>query len=69
MVGSRLPVVVAHGEGRAVFDDDVEPREACVALGYVDNLGSMTESLSDESERLAVRCHRPLQRPTVESRS
>ena len=45
MAGSRLPVVVAHGEGRAVFDGD--PAEALtakqVALCYVDNYGEPTE--------------------------
>ena len=43
MAGSRLPVVVAHGEGRAVFADAERARRAHVALGYVDNAGAMTE--------------------------
>jgi len=43
MAGSRLPVAVAHGEGRAVFDDPAQAERAQVALGYVDNLGRMTE--------------------------
>jgi phosphoribosylformylglycinamidine synthase len=45
MAGSRLPVVVAHGEGRALFDGD--PRqvldEKLAALRYVDNRGEAAE--------------------------
>ncbi|WP_305908100.1 phosphoribosylformylglycinamidine synthase [Methylomarinum sp. Ch1-1] len=40
MAGSMLPVVVAHGEGRAEFSGD--PHEAQVALSYVDNYGRVT---------------------------
>ena len=36
MAGSVLPVVVAHGEGRAEFAGN-DPAEAQVALSYVDN--------------------------------
>jgi phosphoribosylformylglycinamidine synthase len=36
MAGSKLPVVVSHGEGRAVFVGD---DKATVALRYVDNRG------------------------------
>ena len=43
MAGSRLPVAVAHGEGRAVFDDEGQAGRAHVAVGYVDNAGAMTE--------------------------
>ena len=43
MAGSRLPVAVAHGEGRAVFDDEAQASRARVALGFVDNAGAMTE--------------------------
>ncbi|MDB4222347.1 phosphoribosylformylglycinamidine synthase [Granulosicoccus sp.] len=43
MVGSRLPVAVAHGEGRAVFDSVDQAKASPVALGYVDNDGEMTE--------------------------
>jgi phosphoribosylformylglycinamidine synthase len=43
MAGSRLPVVVAHGEGRAEFDTDSGPGKVhslgLVALRYVDNHG------------------------------
>lgn len=42
MAGSRLPVVVAHGEGRAMFGGD--PSAAQVALSYVDNRGNETEA-------------------------
>jgi phosphoribosylformylglycinamidine synthase len=45
MAGSRMPVVVAHGEGRAVFAGN--PRAAldaqAVALCYVDNYGAKTQ--------------------------
>jgi phosphoribosylformylglycinamidine synthase len=44
MVGTRIPVVVAHGEGRAVFTGD--PQSAidpgAVALSYIDNYGNKT---------------------------
>ncbi|WP_031435571.1 phosphoribosylformylglycinamidine synthase [Methylomarinum vadi] len=39
MTGSMLPVVVAHGEGRAEFSGS--PEEAQVALSYVDNYGNV----------------------------
>ncbi|MHB1282913.1 MAG: phosphoribosylformylglycinamidine synthase subunit PurQ, partial [Metallibacterium scheffleri] len=42
MAGSRIPVVVAHGEGRAIWPDGAKPRGAC--LRYVDNRGKPTES-------------------------
>jgi phosphoribosylformylglycinamidine synthase len=46
MAGSRLPVVVAHGEGRAVFSDDpsIVVKSGKVALSYVDNYGTVTEA-------------------------
>ncbi len=47
MEGSKLPIVVSHGEGRAEFADDNAPvrvlREQLVALRYVDNYGDPTE--------------------------
>ncbi|MGY6276888.1 phosphoribosylformylglycinamidine synthase [Methylomonas sp. MgM2] len=43
MAGSMLPVVVAHGEGRAEFGDQ-DPLNAPVALSYVDNYGKETEA-------------------------
>lgn len=42
MAGSRLPVVVSHGEGRAHFNGGL-PEEG-VALRYVDNQGRVTEA-------------------------
>ncbi len=46
MEGSRIPIVTAHGEGRAVFASQ-EAMDACkrlVAARYVDNRGGVTES-------------------------
>lgn len=47
MAGSRLPVVVAHGEGRAEFADPDGPRKLAenggVTLRYVDHRGEPTE--------------------------
>ncbi|MFK7996144.1 MAG: phosphoribosylformylglycinamidine synthase [Granulosicoccus sp.] len=43
MVGSRLPVAVAHGEGLAVFDSVEQAKAAPVSMGFVDNHGVMTE--------------------------
>ncbi len=46
MTGSRLPIAVAHGEGRAVFahDDSQKRLESAgqVGLRYVDNYGAVT---------------------------
>ncbi|MFA7270241.1 MAG: phosphoribosylformylglycinamidine synthase [Sterolibacterium sp.] len=45
MAGSRLPVVVSHGEGRAVFADGAQASAGSVAaLRYVDNRGRIAES-------------------------
>jgi phosphoribosylformylglycinamidine synthase len=41
MAGSRIPIAVAHGEGRAEFADGVE--RALVALRYVDHRGEVAE--------------------------
>ncbi len=45
MAGSRIPVSVAHGEGRADFagDNEVEAVSSLVALRFVDNRGAPTE--------------------------
>jgi len=40
MHGSRLPMVVAHGEGRAVFTTEASRREVKVAARYVDADGT-----------------------------
>jgi phosphoribosylformylglycinamidine synthase len=39
MAGSRLPVVTAHGEGRAVFDAPEDEGRVLVTARYVDNRG------------------------------
>ncbi len=48
MVGSRMPIAVAHGEGRAEFGktDNIEALNAMgqIALRYIDNYGEITES-------------------------
>jgi phosphoribosylformylglycinamidine synthase len=44
MAGSRIPVVTAHGEGRALFTRGRRPEDAIVALRYVDNRGAVTET-------------------------
>ena len=43
MAGSRMPVVIAHGEGRAVFPGSRGLADALVALRYVDHYGRPTE--------------------------
>ena len=40
MHGSRIPVAIAHGEGRATFDSDADRDAATVALRYVANDGA-----------------------------
>ena len=42
MAGSRLPIVVAHGEGRAVFNGTGQ--QAPAAMRFVDNRGAVTET-------------------------
>jgi len=48
MEGSRMPIAVAHGEGRAEFRGDTGPAKALsaglVGLRYVDNNGNATEA-------------------------
>jgi len=39
MAGSRLPVVVSHGEGRAQFQDGQAPDRARVAMRFIDSRG------------------------------
>jgi phosphoribosylformylglycinamidine synthase len=47
MAGARLPIVVAHGEGRARFSSDADRQaletSGLVAARYVDNRGQVTE--------------------------
>ncbi len=44
MAGSRIPVAVAHGEGRAVFAERGDAKRVEVCLRYVDNHGRVTEA-------------------------
>jgi phosphoribosylformylglycinamidine synthase len=43
MEGSRIPIVTAHGEGRAVFDAPEHAARVLVSMRYVDNRGNPTE--------------------------
>jgi phosphoribosylformylglycinamidine synthase len=43
MSGSRLPVVVSHGEGQAVFASAEQQARVLVAMRYLDNAGQPTE--------------------------
>ena len=40
MAGSRMPIVVAHGEGQACFDSERQRDDAVAALAYIENDGS-----------------------------
>ncbi|HQR04747.1 MAG: phosphoribosylformylglycinamidine synthase [Proteobacteria bacterium] len=42
MAGARLPIVVSHGEGKAVFDND--PAQAHTVLRYIDNQGNVAST-------------------------
>jgi len=44
MAGSRMPIVVSHGEGFADFSQEGAINKAVVALRYVDNHGAPTEA-------------------------
>lgn len=44
MAGSRIPVAVAHGEGRAEFDSAVDQAAARVALRYIDGDGTVASA-------------------------
>jgi phosphoribosylformylglycinamidine synthase len=44
MAGSRIPIAIAHGEGRAVFADPVDQAAARTALRYVQGDGSAATS-------------------------
>ncbi len=43
MEGSQVPIVVSHGEGRAVFDNADDQGKVLSAVCYVDNKGEPTE--------------------------
>ncbi|MGH8110610.1 MAG: phosphoribosylformylglycinamidine synthase [Rhodanobacteraceae bacterium] len=44
MTGSRIPVVTAHGEGRAVFGDNDQSGKSTACARFVDNRGRPTEA-------------------------
>jgi phosphoribosylformylglycinamidine synthase len=44
MAGSKLPIVVSHGEGRVLFRDPAHAHIAPLVLRYVDNRGLPTEA-------------------------
>jgi phosphoribosylformylglycinamidine synthase len=44
MAGSRIPVAVAHGEGRAEFANSGDLRRTAVSLRYADHYGRATEA-------------------------
>jgi len=44
MAGSRIPVAVAHGEGRADFARDGDQSNALVSLRYVDGDGRRADT-------------------------
>jgi len=44
MAGSRLPIAVAHGEGRADFAQRGDPAAVLRAMRFVDNHGAATEA-------------------------
>ena len=44
MAGSKLPIVVSHGEGRVVFRDPAHASIARPSMCYVDNRGLSTET-------------------------
>lgn len=44
MAGSRMPIVVSHGEGRAQFADNNAQQNAQVCARFVDNNGDVTQS-------------------------
>jgi len=43
MAGSIIPVAIAHGEGRAVFENEADASKAITSLRYVDNHHKVTE--------------------------
>ncbi|MDQ5882571.1 MAG: phosphoribosylformylglycinamidine synthase, partial [Pseudomonadota bacterium] len=43
MAGSRMPVVVSHGEGRADFSETGDAAKVLAAMRYLDNAGNATE--------------------------
>ena len=43
MAGSRMPVVVSHGEGQAMFDSAEQQTRVLVAMRFLDNAGQVSE--------------------------
>ena len=56
MEGSRMPVAIAHGEGRAEFvmDPAVALEAGAVALCYVDNYGEFNHGIPGQPQWFAV---------------
>ncbi len=44
MAGSRMPIAVAHGEGRAEYHDASQQQNAIACVRYVDNFGQPAET-------------------------
>ncbi len=44
MAGSRVPIVTAHGEGRAQFASDADAKEVAMAMRFVNPRGNPTET-------------------------
>ena len=44
MAGSKMPIVVAHGEGRVRFADEQEQQQSLAVLRFVNNRGEVTET-------------------------
>jgi len=44
MAGSRMPIVVSHGEGRAVFGDAADQGQALIAARFIANNGKVATS-------------------------
>jgi phosphoribosylformylglycinamidine synthase len=44
MAGSRMPIAMAHGEGRAQYASAADMKKSVVALRFVDNRGQVTET-------------------------
>ena len=44
MAGSRITVVVSHGEGRAAFSAETDLAAASVSLRYIDNAGDLASN-------------------------
>jgi phosphoribosylformylglycinamidine synthase len=44
MAGSRLPIIVSHGEGLAVFESKAAQNAALTALRYIDNRGEVARA-------------------------